>query len=34
RLVIFPYEVSIGVTLGVLGSAFFLISIIRNEGKS
>ncbi|MCC9984684.1 iron chelate uptake ABC transporter family permease subunit, partial [Streptococcus agalactiae] len=26
RLVIFPYEVSIGVTLGVLGSAFFLIS--------
>ena len=33
RIVIFPFEISIGTTVGVIGSAIFLYMIIRRSGN-
>jgi iron complex transport system permease protein len=33
RLVVYPYEVSISLTVGVLGSIIFLFIIIKGVGK-
>ena len=33
RIVIFPFEISIGTTVGVIGSAIFLYMIVRRSGN-
>ena len=32
RIIIYPYELSVGLTIGVLGSAIFLCMIFRRAG--
>ena len=34
RLVIFPYEVSIGLTMGIIGSIFFLYFLMKGRRRS
>jgi iron complex transport system permease protein len=34
RLIIFPYEVSIGLTMGIIGSIFFLYFLMKGRRRS
>ena len=34
RLVIYPYEVSIGLTVGIIGSAVFLYMLMRRDSNA